>query len=398
MINNKLIFSIFFASIINAQKCLRGNAQGTEVSMEVAPPCWLDQPAGLPLCFELTNGACPSWPGIYNIKDKKPKRKCRGKGKAQGQGQVKTPAPAELSIPVENHDSTPETNLPQQENKKQPKYRTLEPISPPEQKEDQPKYQQPEPIAGECNLPTDENIIPITPKQMNRGWAMSPDQGCKIGGWCPYACKAGYYSAQYDESARVQGPQAGSMNGGLKCEQGGKLTKPFADRPYCLPGMMNVHIDNRLDGQVSLCQTTYPGNEAMLIPTVAKPGNLQVINTPPQTYWQSTSAHYYVNPVNSSQDECIWGEKSKAIGNWAPFIVGSNEGFEGNTFVMITVNPEFISAGLQSTIGDYYKMRIECDDGACNGAPCEIVVSDPAGKNCVVTVPKNAKARVVFTH
>lgn len=44
---------------------------------------------------------------------------------------------------------------------------------------------------GQCTFPTNVGIVPITPSDQNAGWAMSPNQPCLPGGWCPYACPSG---------------------------------------------------------------------------------------------------------------------------------------------------------------------------------------------------------------
>jgi len=44
---------------------------------------------------------------------------------------------------------------------------------------------------GQCQFPTDVGLVPVTPHQQNSGWAMSPDQPCMPGGYCPYACPPG---------------------------------------------------------------------------------------------------------------------------------------------------------------------------------------------------------------
>lgn len=55
--------------------------------------------------------------------------------------------------------------------------------------------------SGKCAFPDDAGLVQITPKQMNAGWAMSPDQPCEPGGYCPYACPPGMVMAQWDPDA-----------------------------------------------------------------------------------------------------------------------------------------------------------------------------------------------------
>lgn len=54
---------------------------------------------------------------------------------------------------------------------------------------------------GKCQFPSDAGLVSITPGSMNRGWAMSPDQPCEPGSYCPYACPPGQVSMQWDPKA-----------------------------------------------------------------------------------------------------------------------------------------------------------------------------------------------------
>jgi hypothetical protein len=52
--------------------------------------------------------------------------------------------------------------------------------------------------SGQCQFPTDCGLVPVTPNAQNAGWAMSPDQPCTPGNFCPYACPSGIsYRVQY---------------------------------------------------------------------------------------------------------------------------------------------------------------------------------------------------------
>ena len=46
---------------------------------------------------------------------------------------------------------------------------------------------------SQCQFPTNVGLVPITPDQQNAGWAMSPNQPCLPGNYCPYACPSGSY-------------------------------------------------------------------------------------------------------------------------------------------------------------------------------------------------------------
>lgn len=54
---------------------------------------------------------------------------------------------------------------------------------------------------GQCQFPTDAGLVAITPDQQNAGWAMSPNQPCLPGHYCPYACPPGQVSMQWDPKA-----------------------------------------------------------------------------------------------------------------------------------------------------------------------------------------------------
>lgn len=45
-----------------------------------------------------------------------------------------------------------------------------------------------------CPLPAGAGLVPVAPGAQNAGWAMSPDQPCTPGNWCPYACPPGMLS------------------------------------------------------------------------------------------------------------------------------------------------------------------------------------------------------------
>lgn len=232
---------------------------------------------------------------------------------------------------------------------------------------------------------------------------MSPDQQCTAGNYCPYACPPGQLMAQWDKSATSYTyPQ--SEHGGLYCNDDGTVSKPFSNKEYCLNGTGTVKVDNQASKNVAFCQTVLPGNEAMLIPTNVGGGNSQTLAVPDTSYWASTAAHYYVNPLGVSTDDgCVWGTKDKPRGNWSPYVAGANMDNDGNTFVKIGWNPKYIEdfSDLPS-----FGIRITCDDGDCNGLDCEIDPSKDGlngvkGANvtkadnasyCVVTAKNNAIA------
>lgn len=211
--------------------------------------------------------------------------------------------------------------------------------------------------------------------------------------------------AQWDTSATSYTyPQ--SQNGGLYCNDDGTVSKPFSDKDYCVDGTGTVEVNNMASQNVAFCQTVLPGNEAMLIPTNVDGGGSQTLAVPDQSYWASTAAHYYINPLGVSTDDgCVWGSSSKAIGNWAPYVAGANADSSGNTYVKIGWNPVYLDSfsDLPS-----FGIRVTCDDGDCTGLDCEIdpskvglngVTSDNASKGdgasfCVVTATNKASAKI----
>ena len=52
-----------------------------------------------------------------------------------------------------------------------------------------------------CAFPTGAGLVPITPNMPNGGWAMSPDQQCLPGNFCPFACPSGQVMAQWNPAA-----------------------------------------------------------------------------------------------------------------------------------------------------------------------------------------------------
>jgi hypothetical protein len=54
---------------------------------------------------------------------------------------------------------------------------------------------------GQCAFPTGAGLVSVTPGSKNAGWAMSPDQACTPGMYCPYACPPGQVMAQWNPKA-----------------------------------------------------------------------------------------------------------------------------------------------------------------------------------------------------
>ncbi|KAM5475723.1 hypothetical protein MauCBS54593_001415 [Microsporum audouinii] len=259
---------------------------------------------------------------------------------------------------------------------------------------------------GQCQFPADAGLVSVTPNEQNAGWAMSPDQPCKPGNYCPYACPPGQVMAQWDPEATSYSYPV-SMNGGLYCDKSGNISKPFPKKPYCVDASGSVKVKNSCGGVVSFCQTVLPGNEAMLIPTsVQDTADLAV---PDPSYWCSTAAHYYINPPGTDTDTaCVWGTNTNPWGNWAPYVGGANIDGNGQTFLKLGWNPIYLEPATPfRDESPKFGVKVECE--GCNGLPCEI---DPAKNKineitgsgtdgaggaafCVVTVPKGTQATIV---
>jgi hypothetical protein len=52
-----------------------------------------------------------------------------------------------------------------------------------------------------CTFPSADGMVAITPSGDNAGWAMSPDQPCTCGSYCPYACPPGQVMAQWKDGS-----------------------------------------------------------------------------------------------------------------------------------------------------------------------------------------------------
>ncbi|KAH7160770.1 hypothetical protein EDB81DRAFT_879114 [Dactylonectria macrodidyma] len=258
---------------------------------------------------------------------------------------------------------------------------------------------------GQCQFPTDDsNLVAVTPDQANAGWAMSPDQECTPGTYCPFACKPGMVMAQWEPDSTYDYPS--SMNGGLYCNDAGEIEKPFKNKPNCVEGTGSIQAVNKCGSQMSWCQTVLPGNEAMLIPTLVT--GTATIAVPDESYWCSTAAHFYINGPGVGEEGCIWGSESEPIGNWSPYVAGANTDSNGETFVKLGWNPIWEDSGLKSTLPDF-GVEIKCPGGGCNGLPCKIDPSDGEGSVessesavgaggstfCVVTVSKGSTAQIV---
>jgi hypothetical protein len=155
---------------------------------------------------------------------------------------------------------------------------------------------------GTCSLPSDSSDLYYVPGASNNGFAMSPDQPCTEGTYCPIACVPGKVMAQWQPNSTYIYPQSMVgpkferlaefvltfvQNGGLLCKDGAPV-KPFPDSPYCVDGTGTVNAVNNCGKSVAFCQTVLPGNEAMLIPTLVS--SSATLAVPGHEYWDGTAA------------------------------------------------------------------------------------------------------------
>lgn len=54
---------------------------------------------------------------------------------------------------------------------------------------------------NQCAFPADAGLVSVTPSEQNGGWAMSPNQPCTPGNYCPYACPPGQLAMQWNPEA-----------------------------------------------------------------------------------------------------------------------------------------------------------------------------------------------------
>ena len=260
---------------------------------------------------------------------------------------------------------------------------------------------------GQCQFPYADGMVAVDPSGANAGWAMSPDQPCLPGHYCPYACAPGLLMAQWNPAATAYTYPL-SMDGGLYCNADGSISKPFPNKPYCYSGKGTFSARNAMGENVAFCQTVLPGNEAMLIATNVDAGAVTGLAVPGTEYWAGTAAHYYINPAGVSTSQgCVWGDNSKPWGNWAPYVAGANMDGSGNTFVKVGWNPIYTDDPKWNTIKPTWAVSIECTGGNCNGIPCRCDPADglntcTGGSNgaggaafCVVTIPPGGSANVV---
>ncbi|KAI5811386.1 hypothetical protein DFH27DRAFT_533189 [Peziza echinospora] len=187
---------------------------------------------------------------------------------------------------------------------------------------------------------------------------------CVEGALCSYACPPGYSKAQWPEEQ----PASGESHGGLLCKNG-KLYKTSKQyNSLCVKGHGNVYVVNKLNQEVPICRTDYPGSENMVVPLRSTPGSTTDLTVPDaSTYftWKGlpTSAQYYVNPAGTSlKDGCVWGKPNGGLGNWSPMIFGAGY-HNGMTWLSISqnqLNPSPLNFNVRIVAGPGGKLNGQC--------------------------------------
>jgi hypothetical protein len=216
-------------------------------------------------------------------------------------------------------------------------------------------------------------------------------QGCAKGDMCSYACPPGYQKTQWPAA---QGSTLQSV-GGLYCNPDGflELTRP-SHPTLCQAGAGGVTVQNDLSDSVCTCRTDYPGDESMVIPACANPGqSIPICNPEESDYYvwdgKSTSAQYYVNKKGySAADACLWNSPldPQGAGNWAPVILGVGKTNDGTTWLSIFQNAPTSTALLDFNIEITGDVNSKCSyiGGVWTGGSSGCTTALPAGGQAVV--------------
>jgi len=274
-----------------------------------------------------------------------------------------------------------------------------------------------EDFSNDCPLPLslDPNIYYINPNKTQKrpwdstgdlvvngpgaGWALDPENafGCMVGGWCPYACKAGYIESQFDNMVGQPWAWQTSCNGenifvgagrrSVDCE-GGMLGSPCAGGEQglycnankqvsvqapsstsslgytspCIPSAPGTEIVNTAPFEVSTCRTIFPGSEIPQIPTTAGANQTVPLTVPPvyingePAWWtagRSNSAglqHYFMTPNQCLEPVCQWVLTRPATG------LPSVGGIDYSPYIL-----EVAPSGTSQVNGYNIAIRINCD-------------------------------------
>lgn len=192
-------------------------------------------------------------------------------------------------------------------------------------------------------------------------------------------------------------PSDGRSVGGLYCKDG-YLYRSNTDTSYlCEWGHNSTIVVNKVDKDIAMCRTDYPGSENMDIPTLVSAGSsraVSVVDEDSYYKWngQKTSTQYYVNNAGVSvEDGCIWGEEGSGVGNWAPVVLGAGY-TDGFTYLSIIPNPN-------NKTPPNFNVKIVANDGGSISGECYYENGSYNGNGsdgCTVTVTSGTASFVFY--
>lgn len=250
------------------------------------------------------------------------------------------------------------------------------------------------------SLPTGQGVISVDwISGLNGGYTSimnlngDTSSTCQDGFYCSYACQAGMSKTQWPSNQ----PSNGMSVGGLLCK-GGKLYRSNPDQQYlCQWDQQAANFVSKLNQDVAICRTDYPGSENMNVPTLLQAGGSQpvsVVKAESYFNWKNgkTSAQYYVNNAGVSvKDGCIWGSAGSGVGNWAPVVIGAGQN-GGTTYLSLIPNPNNKNA-------PNYNVKITGADGSSTVGSCSYENGSYNGGNgadgCTFSVT-SGKGQFVF--
>jgi hypothetical protein len=102
---------------------------------------------------------------------------------------------------------------------------------------------------GTCKFPTDKGLVSVTPDKMNAGWALSPDQACTAGTWCPFACPPGEVMNQWNPlvTSYVYPGSMVSLPPAFCCTCSLVLTRPFRSKEVFIVMRMATSTTHSLE-------------------------------------------------------------------------------------------------------------------------------------------------------
>lgn len=248
------------------------------------------------------------------------------------------------------------------------------------------------------DFPSGQGVIPVDWIDLG-GWTSimaldgSTATECKDGFYCSYACQAGMSKTQWPSDQ----PADGRSVGGLYCKDG-YLYRSNTDTSYlCEWGHNSATAINKVDKDIAICRTDYPGSENMNVPTLVRAGSsntITVVNEDSYYKWrgQKTSAQYYVNNAGVSvEDGCIWGKEGSGVGNWAPVVLGAGY-TDGFTYLSIIPNPN-------NRTPPNFNVKIVADEGSTISGECYYENGNYNGNGsdgCTVTVTSGTASFVFY--